>query len=347
MVREDDGAHTVPHDLRRLFAQQSASFRERFTRLAPDALAFGQLWTVRAPTEDEASAESETVSGGAGSPRMVLILAEGTLDASNAHALIVLPLSTELFARSSRDFVIYERESPLGYPFMVEAWHEMTLLPSQLGRYLGELSAELGWGLGTLYRSGYDLQARAERLTGRVGTPIWSDDDPRAAFQRRELDSWAPVQIPALRLLSEHQPTLEVLAGQGLAAAPMAPIEDNELSLAPALDAYRRSERLDEQGLAAALGCSPATLDALRTSRKPRGDPAHFRREIEEIAAQFGVHDGLLAEIVRRIDALEGLRRAIPMAEQGLLMAARDRREVTGADQADAPMIEEPEGDAQ
>ena len=105
--------------------------------------------------------------------------------------------------------------------------------------------------------------------------------------------------------------------------------------LAAALADYARSERLDENGLAAALGCPPEQLSPLRLCRRPRAEPAaQFRRDVEQIAARFGVRAEVLAEAVRRSDALIALRRAAP-AERGTLMAARDREE--GPAPADNP----------
>ena len=101
--------------------------------------------------------------------------------------------------------------------------------------------------------------------------------------------------------------------------------------LASALALYARSERLDEQGLARALGCPPATLTMLRLCRRPRPEPAAFREDIERIATRFGIDAGALARIVRRADALEGLRAAgsagVERDDAGLLMAARDRED--------------------
>lgn len=93
--------------------------------------------------------------------------------------------------------------------------------------------------------------------------------------------------------------------------------------LASALAAYARSERLDERGLAAALGCAAETLAPLRLCRRPRPEPPAFRDDVARIAARFGVDPAALAQVVRRADALDALRRGV--ADTGLLAAARDR----------------------
>ena len=101
--------------------------------------------------------------------------------------------------------------------------------------------------------------------------------------------------------------------------------------LAWALALYARSERLDEQDLARALGCPSATLTMVRLCQRPRPEPAAFREDVDQIAARFGIDTGALAQIVRRADALEDLRAAGATAtvhdDAGLLMAARDRED--------------------
>jgi hypothetical protein len=58
-----------------------------------------------------------------------------------------------------------------------------------------------------------------------------------------------------------------------------------------------------------------------------------FQRDIEGIALRFGVKSDLLAEIVRRSDALAAMRHKVDNG-RGLLMAARDRpEERPGTDQ--------------
>jgi hypothetical protein len=92
--------------------------------------------------------------------------------------------------------------------------------------------------------------------------------------------------------------------------------------LAAALADYARGERLNERGLAAALGCPVEQLTPLRLCFRPRSD--RFRADVEQIAARFGVRPDVLAEAVRRSDALAALRQGAP-SQQGTLMAARDR----------------------
>jgi hypothetical protein len=96
--------------------------------------------------------------------------------------------------------------------------------------------------------------------------------------------------------------------------------------LAAALADYARSERLDETALAAALGCSVATLTPLRLCLRPRSDARHFRADVQEIATRFAVSADVLGQAVRRSDALASFRHD-PAGGSGFLMAARDRPE--------------------
>jgi len=101
--------------------------------------------------------------------------------------------------------------------------------------------------------------------------------------------------------------------------------------LAWALKEYASDEGLDEPGLATLLGCPVETLGPLGLCRRPRPAPSRFHQDVDQIAARFGVKAAVLAEIVRRADALAAMRRHIE-SERGLLMAARDREEQATGD---------------
>lgn len=95
--------------------------------------------------------------------------------------------------------------------------------------------------------------------------------------------------------------------------------------LASSLLAYARAERLDDAGLAQRLGCDPASLPALLLCRKPVGEGAVFRADVEAIAERFGLNAGQLARLLRRADSLAALAAAPADQPGGLLAAARDR----------------------
>jgi len=103
-------------------------------------------------------------------------------------------------------------------------------------------------------------------------------------------------------------------------------VEDDQFFLASVLAEYARSEDLDDGGLAGELGCPVAVLTPLRLCRRPRPDPVGMREDTGQIAERFGVDVTILAEMVRRADALATLRQSAPAA-QGTVIAARDREQ--------------------
>lgn len=98
--------------------------------------------------------------------------------------------------------------------------------------------------------------------------------------------------------------------------------------LASALELYAQSEGLNDEQLAATLGCSVADLTALRLCRRPLSEPAQaFRRDIDDLVRAYGVRADVIADVARRADAVDNLRRSQSSATErpGMLMAARDR----------------------
>lgn len=98
--------------------------------------------------------------------------------------------------------------------------------------------------------------------------------------------------------------------------------------LASALELYAQSEGLTDEQLAAMLGCSVTDLTALRLCRRPLSEPAEaFRRDIDALARAYGVHADVIADVARRADAVDSLRRSQSSAtgRPDMLMAARDR----------------------
>ena len=106
--------------------------------------------------------------------------------------------------------------------------------------------------------------------------------------------------------------------------------------LASALAIYAESEAMDDQQLAAQLGCTGDTLVPLRLCRRPRPEPPLFRQDVEVIAERFGLHADVLAAAVRRADVITALRREAE-GSQGALIAARDRRDDQPPVAGDAP----------
>jgi hypothetical protein len=109
------------------------------------------------------------------------------------------------------------------------------------------------------------------------------------------------------------------------------------LFLANALAEYARSEELDDNGLAEALGCARTELTCIRLCGTPR--PEHFRADVEAIAAHFGIAPNVLTAIVRRGQSLARLRAVQPTeVKPGFLLAARDEdREPPPATSEESP----------
>jgi hypothetical protein len=100
------------------------------------------------------------------------------------------------------------------------------------------------------------------------------------------------------------------------------------LFLAAALNRFAASESVDDEALAAKLGCSVATLTPLRLCRMPRSESPFFWQDVDQIARRFGAKADELADVVRRglaLVHLQGVGQQASPASAGLLLAARDR----------------------
>jgi hypothetical protein len=120
---------------------------------------------------------------------------------------------------------------------------------------------------------------------------------------------------------------------------PLAPlaarVADDPFFLAAPLAVLARTERLDDAGLARALGVPEGRLSELRLCRPARPEPEHFWPDIRQIAGHFGIDPETLADAVRRGQMVLRLRAdpSAPAGGTGTLLAARD---------AEPPPAEEP-----
>jgi hypothetical protein len=104
---------------------------------------------------------------------------------------------------------------------------------------------------------------------------------------------------PARGKMAAYLRSLNVLARR---------VECDPFFLAGLLADYAERENIDEAGLAAALGCNPEALTALRLCRAPRPDRVGFREDVDQIAAHFGLDADRLTAVVRgRSEALRRL----------------------------------------
>jgi hypothetical protein len=95
--------------------------------------------------------------------------------------------------------------------------------------------------------------------------------------------------------------------------------------LAGALMLYREQEGLDDEQLAALLGCEPAALTRLALCERPRPAP-HFREDVERIATYIHADLMPLAMLIRAAESREALSKR-PGETSPALLAARDYEE--------------------
>ncbi|HLW00262.1 MAG TPA: hypothetical protein VKT82_16465 [Ktedonobacterales bacterium] len=125
--------------------------------------------------------------------------------------------------------------------------------------------------------------------------------------------------------MNDHMPSLARLA-QGARERPTL--------LAGLLFAYQQQEGLDEQKLAAFLGCDDAALPKLALCRRPRQQIPAFREDIERIAQYAGVNPLSLMKLVRAVETRAALQHAADVPPP-LLLAARDHDEAPDEDPDD------------
>lgn len=111
-------------------------------------------------------------------------------------------------------------------------------------------------------------------------------------------------------------------------------LQEDPFFLACPLQMFAKSTDLGDKELAERLGCSTAALTRLRLCKAPGTGSNPFRQDIERIAAQFQVSTDVLAEIVRRGQALFGMGK---LSANHTLLAARDGDSEAKGDQGGGP----------
>jgi len=100
--------------------------------------------------------------------------------------------------------------------------------------------------------------------------------------------------------------------------------ESRPFFLASLLADFARSENMNDEMLAAHLGCPLAELPKLKLCRAPRQEPADLREDIDRLVQAFRLDRDHLLEAVLRGRVAQELRQA-----ETLLMAARDHDKET------------------
>jgi hypothetical protein len=101
--------------------------------------------------------------------------------------------------------------------------------------------------------------------------------------------------------------------------------EAHEWTLGAVFGRYCNVEHQTPESLASHFGCSLETLRWIAVCRRPRGD--QFADDVRAVAERFNVSATKLAAIVRRVEAVDALRRpgAGDRDDEQMLLAARDR----------------------
>jgi hypothetical protein len=93
---------------------------------------------------------------------------------------------------------------------------------------------------------------------------------------------------------------------------------------------FARLHRLDDEALAARLGCSPGLLAGVRLCAAPRPDPTGFREDVLCVAGKFGLDAETLAEAAKPgFASLSGGNGPATADVSGVFLAARDREEAS------------------
>jgi hypothetical protein len=100
--------------------------------------------------------------------------------------------------------------------------------------------------------------------------------------------------------------------------------------LASVFAAYRKAERLDEQGLARILGIPLEQVCALALCLRPR--PSSFGDDVQRMAERFHVEPHTLAGIIRQVEAIEAIQPAAGGTGQ-VAAAAREAEEPPAEDE--------------
>ena len=75
--------------------------------------------------------------------------------------------------------------------------------------------------------------------------------------------------------------------------------------MANVLSSFQAQERLDADGMGTLLGISPDGLTCLALCKRPHPEGSDFAAQVRQIASFTGVDAGVLAQLIRQVDALE------------------------------------------
>ncbi len=188
----------VPENLTNLFASRSERFRQFLNPPQPEQCRFGQIWTTKLWIDgQESSAEEHEVH-----PRIIVLLEDASdSEVLGERFLLAAPISVDIAYRCNYDLLVFEQESPLGYPFMIEGWNAVSPLHMQLGRCLGTLQQPLKRFLGLVYQAYLGMSVDLSEVAQHLGPAILHPHDPRLSFQEQEIEACEYLRRPLLELL--------------------------------------------------------------------------------------------------------------------------------------------------
>jgi hypothetical protein len=192
--------HVPPEDLKGLFTSRSAHFRQLLQRIQPEWGRFGQIWTTKPwKTDQRGSTEGDILL-------RIIVLLEDEADTAgpDERSLVAAPISLDLAYQSNYDLMVFEQESPLGYPFMIEAWNPVSPLRSQLERCLGVLQQPLKRFLGLVYQAYLGMPVDVSEAVQHLGPAILHPHDPRLSFQEQEIEACEYLRHSLLELLRKE-----------------------------------------------------------------------------------------------------------------------------------------------
>jgi len=192
----------IPDDLKDMFALRSQQFQQILHLARPEKYRFGQIWTTKLWDGDQQdNSEEKNVSF------RIIVLLEDESDASvlGKPYLVAAPISVDIAYRSSYDLLVFEQESSLGYPFMIEVWNPVTPLHSQLVRYLGTLQQPVKRFLGLVYQAHLGVPVDLGEVVQHLGPAILQPKDPRVYFQEQEIEDCDYLRRPLLELLKRAE----------------------------------------------------------------------------------------------------------------------------------------------
>lgn len=226
----------------------------RISSITVDDVHAGQVWTAKNPDVPDR--------------RSIVVVMGRRKDSSNMF--VVCPTSVEVEEATDLDLLV--DQLPVGYPFMVCAWHFGTVFESQLEDCLGSLSDDSLETLKALYR--HALLGKGEVSFQGTGSGVGGSNDPRLVWRAEQLEEWRSLWQPVRQRVVELEANAEA-AESGSEPKTLAP------SLGEVVRKLVEGEEWDEHSLAETAHVPVAHLGALLSNRLDLTDQS----DVDSVAA--------------------------------------------------------------